>query len=257
MQTVKPTHKIVHISSLWRLDELVDLAAEAFIEDPYWSTVVPGRHEYPESFRQIWSRQLLVEHGKKGTVTLAVCRDGDDGRSQFLGFAIWSRHGTSDATRSWQGQDDTRDKKLTRIRVMWNSIIHGEPLGVSDEDRNEAAEAFKNAERLYPAERWHLSYLAVSPKFQRRGVGKSLVSWGLERCEEEGVPAVLEASVAGRSLYENMGFCEIGRVIYDKGRRSTLVMLRSVEETEKTMDREIFAIRNDRNDLCTPVRSQS
>jgi ribosomal protein S18 acetylase RimI-like enzyme len=99
----------------------------------------------------------------------------------------------------------------------------------------EVVSGLQQAEKLYPAERWRLCWLAVSPKCQRTGIGRRLVQWGLDRCEEEGIPAVLESSIPGKPLYEKMGFREIGWASYDKGRRSQPVMLRPVEETKKTV----------------------
>jgi hypothetical protein len=37
-----------------------------------------------------------------------------------------------------------------------------------------------------------------------------LVEWGLGKADEEGVEAYIEASPAGKSLYEKMGYKEIG-----------------------------------------------
>jgi ribosomal protein S18 acetylase RimI-like enzyme len=58
-----------------------------------------------------------------------------------------------------------------------------------------------------------LKYLGVDPSFQRRGVGKMLVGAGMERAREEGVPAMLEASPNGKSLYEKLGFVVVGEMI--------------------------------------------
>lgn len=65
-------------------------------------------------------------------------------------------------------------------------------------------------EEHYPAERWRLSWLSVAPEAQRRGVGRALLRWGVERGEEEGVPVVLESSEAGRGLYAGAGFEVVG-----------------------------------------------
>lgn len=46
----------------------------------------------------------------------------------------------------------------------------------------------------------------VDPRHQRRGFGRSLVQWGLDRADEERVPVALDASCAGLALYESMGF---------------------------------------------------
>jgi GNAT superfamily N-acetyltransferase len=40
---------------------------------------------------------------------------------------------------------------------------------------------------------WYLAPLCVWQKWRSRGVGKELLKWGLDRADEQGVPAILEA----------------------------------------------------------------
>jgi ribosomal protein S18 acetylase RimI-like enzyme len=77
-----------------------------------------------------------------------------------------------------------------------------------------------------PAESWYLCFLGVSPKAQKRGVGRKLLQWGIDRSEEEGVPAALEASNAGIGLYDSAGFQQTGWMFYDDGRQKQTVMTR-------------------------------
>ncbi|KAJ8057796.1 hypothetical protein OCU04_013267 [Sclerotinia nivalis] len=51
-----------------------------------------------------------------------------------------------------------------------------------------------------------LDILAVDPAYQRRGAGRLLVKWGIAIADELGYVAIVEASDAGRSLYESEGF---------------------------------------------------
>jgi predicted N-acetyltransferase YhbS len=46
----------------------------------------------------------------------------------------------------------------------------------------------------------------VDPKYQKRGAGKLLVQWGTKLADEMGAEAIVEASPAGRYLYEQNGF---------------------------------------------------
>ncbi|KAF5021468.1 hypothetical protein F66182_6489 [Fusarium sp. NRRL 66182] len=231
-QSTKPTLKITRVSALHQLDGLVDVAAEAFIDDPLFALIVPGRHENPESYRAMWQMHLREEYGNTGTVILAA-RDQESGEA--LAFGIWGRHGTSDVARSWHG--DTWNMQFTRIRSMWDVfsslILPQRTKGFSVGDVVEVVSGLKHAETLYPAERWRLCWLAVSPKCQRTGIGRRLVQWGLDRCDEEGVPAVLESSIPAQPVYEKMGFHEIGRMPFNKGKSSQAVMLRPAEETKK------------------------
>jgi GNAT superfamily N-acetyltransferase len=53
---------------------------------------------------------------------------------------------------------------------------------------------------------WHVSILAVSPDYQRRGVGTLLIREGQRLALLDEVPLVLESSPVGRGLYEKNGF---------------------------------------------------
>ncbi|KAI1369335.1 acyl-CoA N-acyltransferase [Xylaria arbuscula] len=55
----------------------------------------------------------------------------------------------------------------------------------------------------------HLKLLHVDPKHQRRGAGAMLVNWGVEEAKKLGLPAYLESSPAGHSLYMRAGFRDI------------------------------------------------
>jgi GNAT superfamily N-acetyltransferase len=52
----------------------------------------------------------------------------------------------------------------------------------------------------------HVSILATSPDYQRRGVGTLLVCEGQRLALLDDVPLVLESSLAGRGLYAKNGF---------------------------------------------------
>jgi GNAT superfamily N-acetyltransferase len=57
-----------------------------------------------------------------------------------------------------------------------------------------------------------LDFLAVDPEHQRRGIGKSLLSWGTERAKQESKDCYTVATAAGRLLYVAGGFAEVGQL---------------------------------------------
>jgi ribosomal protein S18 acetylase RimI-like enzyme len=64
-------------------------------------------------------------------------------------------------------------------------------------------------ERKHPAERehWYLPAVGVRPDSQGQGLGSQLMFPMLSRCDEQGLPAYLEASSPrNRALYERHGF---------------------------------------------------
>jgi GNAT superfamily N-acetyltransferase len=59
-------------------------------------------------------------------------------------------------------------------------------------------------EDKYP-EIWQLLLLVVQPGYQKRGVGRQLMRWGLERAMEENVGFGVESLPAGEKLYKSCG----------------------------------------------------
>jgi GNAT superfamily N-acetyltransferase len=59
---------------------------------------------------------------------------------------------------------------------------------------------------------WCLAVLAVRPEFQRQGIGKMLVDFGLRQAQERGEKAYTEASEFGKGLYLQKGFKIAGGV---------------------------------------------
>ncbi|KAJ7189007.1 hypothetical protein C8R46DRAFT_1341629 [Mycena filopes] len=49
---------------------------------------------------------------------------------------------------------------------------------------------------------WYLSFMAVHPKYQKRGVGQALLRWGLDQADAEELEVYLESSDEGLRLYE-------------------------------------------------------
>jgi len=82
-----------------------------------------------------------------------------------------------------------------------------------------------------------LGLLCVHPDFQRRGVGKELVRWGLRQAADLGLTVHLEASPEGIPLYRSLGFKTVETVIvkadqWDGGfERRYIVMLREPTST--------------------------
>ncbi|KAL5337475.1 acyl-CoA N-acyltransferase [Aspergillus crustosus] len=63
--------------------------------------------------------------------------------------------------------------------------------------------------------RVELETLFVHPEFQGQGVGKALLQWGIDEAERLGFVVYLEATEAGRPLYERFGFEEVKVVEFD------------------------------------------
>ncbi|MEV1044981.1 GNAT family N-acetyltransferase [Streptomyces sp. NPDC049916] len=69
---------------------------------------------------------------------------------------------------------------------------------------------------IHPHDRAHayLLMIGVTPERQGKGIGEELIATELDRCDQAGLPAYLEASSArSMTLYERLGFRPTGRTV--------------------------------------------
>ena len=79
-----------------------------------------------------------------------------------------------------------------------------------------AAKFFEEFEKYHPDDAWYLSFIAVDPAQQRKGIGSFLLKEALQMIDERGDRAYLEASnEQNKALYERHGFVEIGKVQFE------------------------------------------
>ncbi|KAF7949208.1 hypothetical protein EAE96_008375 [Botrytis aclada] len=206
----------MHLRPLKRdnLPALVDLGTEAFRDDDLQTILFPPEAIANGSLRRninLRVRKRLVEAGTHCYVSVS---DEDDafwsGESELLGYAFWTKVGKSEAAKKWQ--TDSLYSKLERTLIgaeVWYSeyfLDRDRPWDKINYVRNLSSDHFGSI-----PEYWELAALAVHPKFHRRGVGGTMLKYGIDLAQKEQVPVVLEASRAGTLLYTKNGFIETGR----------------------------------------------
>ena len=60
-----------------------------------------------------------------------------------------------------------------------------------------------------------LNILATHPKYQRKGVGRKLLQWGLRTADAENIPIALYASPNGANLYRSIGFQDLAKSVVE------------------------------------------
>ncbi|KAI9755470.1 MAG: hypothetical protein M4579_004261 [Chaenotheca gracillima] len=196
------------------LPTVASVGADAFREDILFALLNPGRHGYPNDFREGILRRSQMRFYTPGCHLVVAETDERDsdftGTHEIMGYAWWEREGTSNAARAWQL--DPLENKLERLLLNTTRLYYN----FFNVDKSQDLAAVRELDKSFPNimkgtnEHWDLAVLGVAPAFQRRGVGAQLVSWGLEVAEREGVPVALAASPIGQRLYRKMGFREFG-----------------------------------------------
>jgi ribosomal protein S18 acetylase RimI-like enzyme len=158
-----------------------EILARAFADDPVVAEFIregPNRTQRLARYFELECRLTLSGYGE-------IWLD-DDG----LGAAIWRRPGGYPEPASAQL------RMLPRyLRLFPREIV-------------KASRAMNVLARVHPKEpHWYLMAVGVVPEAQGQGRGRALLEPALRRCDEERVPAYLEASTtANARLYERLGF---------------------------------------------------
>ena len=128
-------------------------------------------------------RLISVAHSNNQTLG-RWCRPAEDHAQ--LAVALWMRPGV--------GPDEE-----TVMGVMGESL--------DDQILNDVNGLFEQMEELHPADVWYLPLIGVDPVAQGRGLGSALLRHATETCDNDGLPAYLEATnPRNRDLYARHGF---------------------------------------------------
>ena len=167
---------------LARTDNLdaAETLARAFQNESGWSYVIPDPKQRAQRLVGAFHLFLRDEH-RKGAVF------GTDG---FEAVTLWRGPGQAHDS-IW----DTARLIMPSVQTLRYSIFRG--LEVSG-----------LIEKHLPREPfWYLHYAGCDPSFQGQGFGGAAIRAGLERADQDGLPAYLEtADEHNVPLYQNFGF---------------------------------------------------
>ncbi|MGH8861398.1 MAG: GNAT family N-acetyltransferase [Jatrophihabitantaceae bacterium] len=180
MDDVAPT---VRTATRADLPEMARVLAAAFADDPVLGFLIPpGVRRRRERLRSFFALELP--------------------RSAGLGGAWTAMAGGAAAI--WYPPGGWRASNWTTFRQGPATMrIFGRRLGL-------AARVLLMLQNHHPtAPHWYLFYLGAAPAQQSLGRGSALLRAVLDRCDEQGLPAYLEATnERNRALYLRHGFVE-------------------------------------------------
>ncbi|KAF2498219.1 acyl-CoA N-acyltransferase [Lophium mytilinum] len=120
----------------------------------------------------------------------------DVASGEVVGMGLWDIHLTerTEEEWKWKGVEWLAGKERERAEELLGEMVRKK-------------EGFFGGKRHV-----YCHVVAVHPEYQKRGIGRKLMQWGIEVGEQAGLPVYLESSVEGEGLYRSLGFEEVGRV---------------------------------------------
>ncbi|KLJ07947.1 hypothetical protein EMPG_16574 [Blastomyces silverae] len=223
----------MHLRRLEAADipDVATIVADAMLEDEVHAYLAPNRLKYYSEYRANFLLRTKNRFSSPGWVLHVAVTDPEDeigteqGRAhgqgsgrggKVVGYCAWERIGDSPAARRWKEEKETLgwwlERRLLNIQLRYADISNQNRA--IDQSRIQAyvsATAGNFPSDIFP-ELWYVGILAIHPSYQRRGIGKLLVQWGIEQGKAENVPVGLEPSLMGIGLYKKLGFRDLGKV---------------------------------------------
>lgn len=197
------------------ISRMMEIQFSAFDEEPCHAALCPGGNN-PQA-RAAAGERALQEYHSTPTQTIIQCVDTATG--QMIGFAKWNLYDKTRPDEEWRkrAEVDWEPEARKLFEVFWwptcemrERLWEGRPhccwySRLSSGKHEEGG--------MLMACCTVCTFLAVHPDHQRRGAGTLLVNWGFEKAKLLGLPAYLEASIAGYPLYLRLGMCVVDTVV--------------------------------------------
>ncbi|CAG9978421.1 unnamed protein product [Clonostachys byssicola] len=204
------------------IGDMARVAVASYANDPQDTYMYPRRLEHPKRYLKLKSD--IIEHAFEDPTTVPIVAVLDDqepdwqGTPVITGFCVW--YCESNVGRDSEGaENSTRETKSSILKdsdivdFLSDSL---NPIVSSSNTRSVAQHCSNPTSRRFlagyeqPSSYYGVYDIGVSPKFQRRGVARQLMNWGIAKADQEALPVYLSATPAGKPLYERLGFRTVG-----------------------------------------------
>lgn len=207
----KPSFAISAIQ-LSDVPSVARIAADSFDGDRHTEMKALGQEPYDHE-----KTMLDIIPGFLESPRLACLKAVDTASGDVLGFCIWGFRGLEPAKMpTVDGR--TQPDEPTEVKAQ-----QGQQQGQQEEQQQQQTpsddpikrlNAFTDGdmaawvEEIMPTgvQCLYLVMLSVSPTAQGQGVGRALIQWGLNQCDEHGVFAWVHSSEPAHGMYAKLGF---------------------------------------------------
>jgi GNAT superfamily N-acetyltransferase len=186
-----PSHVVEATES--DVPRLIEIQFAAFVESPA-AELLNGTNT-PENQEKAATRLLNQMRIDPSLHTIkCVSTDPATETEVTVGFCMWHIYDQPRTKEEWM-------KEHEMMTCDW----------IADEAQRKKARTsmeplFTGRRRLEGRPYALLMYMCVDPPWHRKGAGTLLMRWGMDRCDQLGIPAYLEASPFGYPLYRVCGF---------------------------------------------------
>jgi GNAT superfamily N-acetyltransferase len=178
-----------------RVDESAQLCAtlaDAFTTEPVLQFLFPGRRRRDARLRRYFAIELEHYVFPAGR---AITTDDFRGAVLELPPGKWGMTVSLSGALAYLRSFNVRLSRASRLQKFF--------------ERNHLQEPH-----------YYVRYVGVATRFQGQGLGTALLRHTLDRCDQEGVPAYLEASTErSAAMYERLGFVHLGELRVPDGPR--------------------------------------
>ncbi|KAI0163015.1 acyl-CoA N-acyltransferase [Pestalotiopsis sp. NC0098] len=142
---------------------------------------------------------------------------GIDRQAHKHGTTLWLHHDQNGYTIKCVDSDSGTVVGMAQYEIFWRpgkDTLWKKPKGAEwlKGDKRKKAETvlipnWTMRDKLFGGRRHvYCVTMATHPKYQRKGIGRLLLQWGIDVAEQLGLPMYLESSDAGLPLFEKAGF---------------------------------------------------
>lgn len=197
-----------------------DIPALCAVYFSAFADTIVGRLVFPprsEAARAFWVENLTRELPDTSFEFLVMTTRAEDAsEEQVVGYAKWIRPGTPiempPPAEAWpqDGNPGLAVEFFGGLAATHRRMMDGRP-------------------------HWYLELIGVRKEWMGKGAASSMMRWGVQRADEDGLPCFLEATPNGRGMYEKYGFRVVGQQEFESpsGRVVDFYMLRDANMSGK------------------------